>query len=156
MGIAAEGVAKSGTTFGRDSQRTKGTIIEKNQKGFNSIDEYIATFPDKVQKILEELRAVIKASAPEAVEKISYQMPAFALNGNLVNFAAYKNHIGFYPTSGGIQAFAQELSIYEGAKGSIRFPIDQPLPLELISKIVKFRVAENLNNAEAKKNKKKE
>ena len=123
--------------------------------GFVSIDEYIAAFPEEVQKILEELRATIKAVAPDAEEKISYQMPTFALKGNLVHFAAHKNHIGFYPTPTGIQAFKNELSIYEGAKGSVKFPIDKPLPLELISKIVKFRVAENLKNAELKSSKRK-
>jgi uncharacterized protein YdhG (YjbR/CyaY superfamily) len=122
--------------------------MESNRKGFNSIDEYIANFPEEVQKILGELRAVIKASAPDAEERISYQIPTFTLKGNLVHFAAYKKHIGFYPTSSGIQAFKHELSVYEGAKGTVRFPIDKPLPLELISKIVKFRVAENLKNAE--------
>lgn len=119
--------------------------MEKNKAGFVSIDEYIAAFPKETQKILEELRVTIKAAAPEAKEKISYQMPTFALKGNLVHFAAYKNHIGFYPTPSGIQAFKNELSRYEGAKGSVRFPIGEPLPLELISRIVKFRVAENLN-----------
>jgi uncharacterized protein YdhG (YjbR/CyaY superfamily) len=118
--------------------------------GFQSIDEYIATFPADVQKILQELRAVIKAAAPEATEKISYQMPTFFLHGNLVHFAAYKNHIGFYPAPRGIEAFKQELSVYKGAKGSVQFPIDQPLPLELVSRIVKFRVAENLQKAKAK------
>ena len=121
--------------------------MERNKKRFNSIDEYIAAFPEEVQKMLEELRAVIKAAAPDAVEKISYQMPAFALKGNLVYFAAFKNHIGFYPAPRGIEAFKDELSIYAGGKGSIRFPIDKPLPLELIGRIVKFRVAENLKNA---------
>lgn len=124
--------------------------MEDNKTGFNSIDEYIATFPGDVQKILEELRAVIKASAPDAEEKISYQMPTFTLKGNLVHFAAYKKHIGFYPAPTGIQEFKDELSGYAGAKGSIRFPIDKPLPLELISRIVKFRVAENLKKAEKK------
>ena len=124
--------------------------MESNKVGFISIDEYIATFPEEIQKILEELRATIKASAPDAQEKISYQMPTFALKGNLVHFAAWKNHIGFYPTSTGTQAFKNELSIYEGAKGSVKFPIDKPLPLDLISKIVRFRVAENLKNAERK------
>ena len=119
------------------------------------MDEYIATFPEETQKILEELRATIKASAPDAEEKISYQMPTFFLKGNLVHFAAWKNHIGFYPTPSGTEAFKQELSIYEGAKGSIKFPIDKPLPLELISKIVKFRVAENLKRAEIKSSKRK-
>jgi len=124
--------------------------MESNKAGFNSIDEYIATFPVETQKILEELRATIKAAAPDAGEKISYKMPTFAQKGVLVHFAAYKNHIGFYPTPSGIQAFEQELSVYEGAKGSVKFPIDKPLPLELISKIVKFRVAENLKKAEIK------
>ncbi len=128
--------------------------MEGNKNGFNSIDEYIATFPEEIQKILEELRATIKSAAPDAEEKISYQMPTFALKGNLVHFAAYKNHIGFYPAPRGIEEFKQELSIYEGAKGTVRFPIDKPLPLELISRIVKFRVAENLKNAEIKSNKK--
>ena len=127
--------------------------MEGNKAGFVSIDEYIATFPQEIQKMLEELRATIKAAAPKAQEKISYQMPAFALKGNLVYFGAYKNHIGFYPTSSGIQAFKKELSIYEGAKGTVRFPIDKPLPLDLISRIVKFRVAENLKKAEIKSSK---
>jgi uncharacterized protein YdhG (YjbR/CyaY superfamily) len=129
--------------------------MKSNKIGSISIDEYIATFPEVTQKILEELRATIKASAPEAEEKISYQMPTFALKGNLVHFAAWKNHIGFYPTSSGTQAFKHELSIYEGAKGSVKFPIEKPLPLELISRIVKFRVAENLKNAEKKSGKRK-
>jgi uncharacterized protein YdhG (YjbR/CyaY superfamily) len=129
--------------------------MESNKVRFNSIDEYIATFPAEIQKILGELRETIKAAAPEAEEKISYQMPTFALKGNLVHFAAYKNHIGFYPTPSGIEAFKDELSVYEGAKGSIRFPIEKPLPLELISNIVKFRVAENLNKADRKARKKK-
>ena len=129
--------------------------MENSKVGFGSIDEYIATFPEEIQKILEELRATIKAAAPDAEEKISYQMPTFALKGNLVHFAAWKNHIGFYPTSTGTQAFKNELSIYEGAKGSVKFPIDKPLPLDLISKIVRFRVAENLKNAERKSSKRK-
>lgn len=129
--------------------------MERGKNDFESIDDYIATFPNNIQEILEILRAVIKASAPDAEEKISYRMPAFALKGNLVHFAAYKNHIGFYPTTSGINAFKKELSIYEGAKGSIRFPIDKPLPYRLISKIVKFRVEENLKKAEIKLNKKK-
>jgi uncharacterized protein YdhG (YjbR/CyaY superfamily) len=129
--------------------------MESNKVGFTSIDEYIATFPEETQKILEELRATIKVAAPDAGEKISYQMPTFDLKGNLVHFAAFKNHVGFYPTPSGIQAFKQELSIYEGAKGSVKFPIDKPMPLELISKIVKFRVAENLKNGEIKSSKRK-
>jgi uncharacterized protein YdhG (YjbR/CyaY superfamily) len=129
--------------------------MEGNKTGFATTDEYIATFPADVQKILQELRAAIKAAAPEAQEKISYQMPTFDLKGNLVHFAAFKNHIGLYPTPSGTQAFKKELSMYQGAKGSIRFPIDQPLPLKLISRIVRFRVAENLKKAEMKPGKKK-
>jgi uncharacterized protein YdhG (YjbR/CyaY superfamily) len=129
--------------------------MESNRKRFNSIDEYIADFPEEVQKILGELRAVIKAAAPDAEERISYQIPTFTLKGNLVHFAAYKKHIGFYPTSSGIQAFKNDLSIYESGKGSVQFPIDKPLPLGLIRNIVKFRVAENLKNAEIKLSKRK-
>jgi uncharacterized protein YdhG (YjbR/CyaY superfamily) len=128
--------------------------MEIKKVGFTSIDEYIGIFPEEVQKILEELRATIKATAPNAEEIISYQIPTFFLKGNLVHFAAFKNHIGFYPTSSGTQAFKKELSIYEGSKGTVRFPIGKPLPLKLISKIVKFRVAENLKKAEKKSGKK--
>ena len=97
-----------------------------------------------MQPILVKIRAVIKESAPEAVEKISYQMPAFYLNGDLVWFGAYKHHIGFYPIPSGIEAFKQELSAYKRAKGSVQFPLDKPIPYDLIRKIVKYRVAENL------------
>ncbi|HVN15794.1 MAG TPA: DUF1801 domain-containing protein [Anaerolineales bacterium] len=122
---------------------------------FTSIDEYIASFPGETQKILKEIRATIKAAAPNAEEKISYQMPTFFLNGNLIHFAAFKNHIGIYPTPSGTEAFKKEISKYQGAKGSIRLPIDEPMPLELISRIVKFRVAENLKKAETKSKKNK-
>lgn len=124
--------------------------MEENKITFESIDEYISQFPPEVQEKLKTLRAVIKEAAPNAEEKISYQMPTFFLQGNLVHFAAYKNHIGFYPTPSGMDAFKSELSKYKGAKGSVQFPIDQPLPYELISEMVKFRVAENLKQAEAK------
>jgi uncharacterized protein YdhG (YjbR/CyaY superfamily) len=130
--------------------------MQSQHAGFQSIDEYIAIFPAEIQAILEELRAAIRAAAPDAEERISYQMPAFALHGNLVYFAAAKNHIGFYPTSSGIAAFQQELSAYEGSKGAVRFPIGQPLPLDLIRRMVEFRVAENLNRAAAKPRKKSE
>jgi uncharacterized protein YdhG (YjbR/CyaY superfamily) len=133
---------------------TKGGIVE-SKASFRSIDEYIATCPETVQKSLRELRATIKAAAPEAEEKISYQMPTFALHGNLVHFAAFKNHIGFYPAPRGIEAFKKELSIYKGSKGAVQFPLDKPLPLKLIARIVKFRVAENLKKAEIKPKKKK-
>jgi uncharacterized protein YdhG (YjbR/CyaY superfamily) len=118
--------------------------MDTNKAGFNNIDEYIATFPKKTQQILEEIRATIKAAAPEAQEKISYQMPTFFLQGNLVHFAAFKNHIGFYPVPTGIAKFKKELSVYEQGKGSVQFPLNQPMPLDLITKIVKFRVRENL------------
>ena len=121
----------------------------------NSIDEYIANCPEDVQKKLKDMRATIQAAAPDAVEKISYQMPTFYLNGNLVFFAALKNHIGFYPTPSGVQAFIKETSKYASTKGAIQFPLDEPLPLKLISKIVKFRVAENLKRAERKTSKRK-
>ena len=124
--------------------------MDSKKNGFNSIDEYIATFPQDIQKILKELRATIKAAAPDAEEKISYQMPTFFLNGNLVHFAAFKKHIGFYPTPSGIEAFQKELSVYDGAKGSVQFPLDIPMPLKLISRIVKFRVAENKKKAKIK------
>lgn len=120
-----------------------------------SIDEYIAQFPIEIQEILETLRRIVKESAPDAIEKISYQMPTFALHGNLVHFAAHKKHIGFYPTPSAINAFKQELSEYKGSKGTVQFPIGKPLPYELISEIVKFRVAENIKKAEAKSKKKK-
>ena len=117
--------------------------MEKDKQGYLSIDEYIRSFPEPIQKKLEELRNVIKEQAPEAQEKISYQMPTFFLNGNLVHFAAFSKHIGFYPTPSGIEAFQSELAKYHFAKGSVQFPIDEPLPLELIKKIVRFRVEEN-------------
>lgn len=115
------------------------------RKRFETIDEYIATFPRNVQDILQELRQTIQDSAPNAKEAISYQMPTFKLNGNLVHFAAFKNHIGFYPTSSAISHLKKELSRYEVSKGTIRFPINEPIPFDLIRKIVKYRVKENLD-----------
>lgn len=112
-----------------------------------NIDLYIAQFPAEVQDMLNELRATVKAAAPDAEETISYAMPTFRLKGNLVHFAAYKNHIGFYPAPSGIKAFSKGLSVYKGAKGSVQFPLSKPLPLKLISEIVKFRVKENLEKA---------
>ncbi|RPI70828.1 MAG: hypothetical protein EHM47_11410 [Ignavibacteriales bacterium] len=109
---------------------------------FNTIDEYISTFPDNIQKILEDVRQTIKSAAPNAEEAISYQIPTFKLNGNLVHFAAFKNHIGFYPAPSGQEAFKKELSVYKSGKGSVQFPIDKPMPLKLITKIVKYRVKE--------------
>ena len=122
--------------------------MKSNKARFASIDEYIDAFPKETQNIMEELRAAIKAAAPEAEEKIAYEMPTFVLNGNLVLFAAWKNHIGFYGTSDAIQeTLKDELSMYANEKGSLKFPFNKPLPLELIKKIVRSRVAENLKNA---------
>ncbi len=129
--------------------------MDSTNSEFTSIDEYIAAFPPEVQAILQEVRATIRAAAPEASEKISYQMPTFYLEGNLVYFAAFKHHIGFYPAPQGIEAFAEELSRYKGAKGSVQFPIDEPMPLDLISRITKFRAAGNLQKAAEKRAKKK-
>jgi uncharacterized protein YdhG (YjbR/CyaY superfamily) len=129
--------------------------MEHNTTGFRSIDEYIATFPPDIQARLASVRATIRAAAPDAMERISYQMPTFWLNGNLVHFAALKNHIGFYPTPSGIDAFQDETTMYKSTKGALQFPLDQPLPLDLIRRIVEFRVAENRNKAAAKVPKKK-
>lgn len=114
--------------------------MERTQK---NIDSYIKDFPKEIQIILEKMRETIRNSAPKAKETIKYGIPTFTLHGNLVHFAAFKNHIGFYPTPGGIDAFKQELSIYKGAKGSIQFPFDKEIPYDLIRKIVDYRVKEN-------------
>jgi uncharacterized protein YdhG (YjbR/CyaY superfamily) len=118
--------------------------MDKNVN-FTNTDEYIAMFPTEVQEVLEKLRQTIKNAAPQAEETISYQMPAFKLHGSLVYFAAYKKHIGFYPTASGISAFKEHLTNYEVSKGTIKFPINEPLPFDLITTIVKFRVEENLS-----------
>jgi len=122
-----------------------------SKSGFTDIDAYISSFPPNVQKVLQQVRRTIKKSAPEAEEAISYQMPTFKLNGNLVHFAAWKNHIGFYPTPSGTREFQKELSKFNGAKGSVQFPLDQPMPLDLISRIVKFRMKENELKQKTKK-----
>lgn len=114
-----------------------------NRSTANSIDEYIAEFPADTQKVLNEMRALIRSSAPEATETISYAIPTYDLNGtHLVHFAGYKNHVGFYPTGRGAAAFAEELKAYKGGKGSVQFPLGTPLPTDLIRRIVKHRVAE--------------
>jgi uncharacterized protein YdhG (YjbR/CyaY superfamily) len=120
---------------------------------FQTIDEYIMQFPDNIQHILKKLREVIKEAAPEAEEKISYQMPTFYLFGNLVHFAVCKNHIGFYPTPSGIETFKKELAEYKSSKGAVQFPIENPLPFNIINEIVKYRVTENLKKAEEKSKK---
>lgn len=119
-----------------------------------NIDEYIAAFPGHVQGVLQQVRLAIRKAAPGAEECISYSIPTFKLNGNLVHFAAFKNHVGFYPAPSGIRAFQKDLSRFEGAKGSVKFPIDQPMPLALISKITRFRVKENLEKSTGKPKKK--
>jgi uncharacterized protein YdhG (YjbR/CyaY superfamily) len=116
--------------------------MASEKKKFTTIDDYIATFPDDVQAILQEMRTTIQEAAPQAKEAISYQMPTFKLNGNLVHFAGYKNHIGFYPTPSGIEAFRDELAPYELSKGTIKFPLDKPIPFDLVRKIVVYRVTE--------------
>ena len=114
---------------------------------FNTIDEYIATFPEEVQKILKDIRSIIKAIAPDAKEKISYQIPCFELNGrNLIHFAGWNRHISMYPVTTGDEAFEKKISRYVAGKGTLKFPLDEPIPLELIGEIVKFRVAGNLKN----------
>lgn len=115
------------------------------KKEYKTIDEYIALFPKDIQKILQQLRLAIRDSAPDAVEAINYQMPTFKLNGNLIHFAAAKSHIGFYPTPSAIEAFEEELSDYEVSKGTVRFPMNKPIPLDLVKRIVRFRVKENMS-----------
>jgi uncharacterized protein YdhG (YjbR/CyaY superfamily) len=121
--------------------------MESGQAVPQDIDEYIAGFPDDIQEILQEIRLTIRQAAPEAKEAIKYRMPTLVLNGNLVHFAAFKNHIGFYPTPTGIEAFQDELSSYKGGRGSVQFPLDQPIPYDLIRRIVEFRVRESLGRA---------
>jgi uncharacterized protein YdhG (YjbR/CyaY superfamily) len=110
---------------------------------YKDIDGYIASFPKETQKILQQIRTTIIKAAPEAVETIKYSMPTFTFRGNLIYFAAFKNHIGIYPAPSGDEAFNREISRFKGAKSSIRFPLDKPIPLELIDRIVKFRIIEN-------------
>lgn len=133
----------------------KGVNMAEEKPTYASIDDYIAAFSPEIQEKLLALREVIKKAAPEATEKISYQMPTFAQHGNLVHFAAYKHHIGLYPGANGVAAFIEELSDYKLSKGTIQFPIDQPLPMELVTKIVQFKVDENTKKAESKSKKKK-
>ena len=115
-----------------------------------NVDEYIENFPAAIQKKLKQVRATIKKTAPQAEEVISYGMPAYKQNGILVYFAGYKNHIGFYAVPTGHKAFKKELSAYKGGRGSVQFPMDKPLPLDLIAKMVKFRANENLGKVQTK------
>ncbi len=116
-----------------------------------SIDEYIAGFREDVQGILQKIRLTIRRAAPDAEEAVKYGIPTFVFNGNLVHFGGFQTHIGFYPTSSGIEEFKDELSVYRSAKGSVQFPLDQPMPYSLISKIVAFRLKEIREKAAAKK-----
>ncbi|NJN55349.1 MAG: hypothetical protein HC804_11670 [Anaerolineae bacterium] len=129
--------------------------MKSEQTAPTTIDDYIADFPPDVQEILQKVRATIREAAPGAEESIKYQMPTFVLKGNLVYFGGFKKHVGFYPVPTGIEAFAEDLAPYKTGKGSIQFPYDKPVPYDLITKVVKFRVEENLRNAEAKKKKSK-
>jgi uncharacterized protein YdhG (YjbR/CyaY superfamily) len=115
-----------------------------------NIDEYIAGFPPDVRETLEKIRTTIRKAAPDAAEAIRYQIPTFTLNGNLIHFAAFKKHIGLYPAPRAIEKFKKELAVYEGSKGTVRFPLEKPIPFGLISRIVKFRVESSLKEAAAK------
>lgn len=125
--------------------------MDTTGRQFTTIDEYMETFPQDVKTRLQMIRQAIREIAPEAEETIKYRMPTFTLHGNLVHFAAFKHHIGFYPTPSGTETFKKELSAYKTAKGSIQFPLDQPLPMPLIRRIVKFRVKENRERSQKKK-----
>jgi uncharacterized protein YdhG (YjbR/CyaY superfamily) len=124
--------------------------MNTNPSAPQNIDDYIAGFSPEIRELLERIRTTIRQAAPDAQETISYQIPTFTQNGNLVHFAAFKKHIGFYPTSSGIEKFKEELSAYKGAKGSVQFPLDKAIPYDLISRIVTFRVRENLERVKAK------
>jgi len=126
--------------------------VKANQKPKN-IDEYIADFPPDVQKLLQKMRMTIRKAAPQAEEAIKYGIPTFTLNGNLVHFGGYQKHVGFYPAPKGIEKFKKELSRYEGGKGTVQFPFDEPIPIDLVTKIVKFRVSQNLEYAKTRKKK---
>jgi uncharacterized protein YdhG (YjbR/CyaY superfamily) len=129
--------------------------MDSEKAAYTTIDEYIAGFPEDIQKKLQELRRVIHETAPQATEKISYQMPTFFLNGNLVHFAAFKNHIGFYPAPTGLDAFKDEIAQYLHSKGAVQFPLDKPIPFDLVRRIVVYRVSENEKKVQAKPGKKK-
>jgi uncharacterized protein YdhG (YjbR/CyaY superfamily) len=124
---------------------------EMENRDFQNIDEYIANAPQEVQKKLRELRSVIKAEVPGAEERIAYGMPTFSQNGNLVHFAAFMNHIGFFPAPSGIENFKVELAKYKTSKGTVQFPLDEEIPMDLVREIVRFRLKENLAKAKKKK-----
>ena len=122
-------------------------------KTAKNIDEYIAGFPRGVQRVLQQIRSVIRDAAPDAVEAIKYQIPTFVFHGNLVHFAGFQKHVGFYPTPSAIEAFSGELAEYERAKGSVQFPLDKPIPVTLIRRMVEFRMKETREKLAAKKRK---
>ncbi len=117
--------------------------MENKKAIYYNIDDYISQFPFEIQDILQKIRKIVRDTVPDATEKISYQMPTFYLKGNLIHFAAFQKHIGFYPVPSGIEMFKEELSQYKGGKGSVKFPLDQPIPYDLIRRIVEFRASEN-------------
>ncbi|MFT3936253.1 MAG: DUF1801 domain-containing protein [Chitinophagaceae bacterium] len=127
--------------------------MKANAPKANDIDKYIAGFPEETQMLLDKIRSIIKAAAPKAEEVTSYGMPAYKQDGMLVFFGGYKAHIGFYPTPGGIDAFKKELAVYKNSKGAVQFPLDKPLPVKLITQMVKFRVQQNKEKAALKKKK---
>jgi uncharacterized protein YdhG (YjbR/CyaY superfamily) len=137
--------------LGGCSEITEENNMKSHASAPASIDDYIAGFPEEVQAILEKVRTTVREAAPGAEEAIKYQMPTFTLNGNLVHFAAFRKHIGFYPVPTGIEKFRKELSAYQCGKGSVQFPLDRPIPYGLIERIVKFRAGENLKKAEQRK-----
>jgi len=127
--------------------------MDSSKKTPQTIDEYMADFPAQTQAIMQRLRDLVHEIAPEATERISYGIPTFVLGENLVHFAAYKHHIGFYPTPSGVAHFEEELKDYEISKGTVRFPLDKPIPYDLVRRIVEFRAAENRARAQAKQSK---
>ncbi len=129
--------------------------MEENKNALKTIDAYILQFSPEIREKLNELRNVIKEIAPDSEERMSWQMPTFVLHGNLVHFAAHKKHIGFYPGASGIEVFKEKLSQYKGSKGAVQFPIEEPIPYELVKEIVRYRVAENIREAEEKLQKRK-
>jgi len=123
---------------------------------YTNIDEYIATFPDDVQKVLQKIRSTIRKAAPKAEETISYQIPTFKLNGYLIYFAGYQKHVSVYPAPRGEKEFKKELAAYKGGKGTVQFPLDKPVPYELISRLVKYRAKKNLERVKVETTKKRE
>lgn len=119
-------------------------------KKYDNIDEYIEACPEEIHGLLQEIRRTIQGAAPEANEKIAYGIPTFTFHGNLVHFGGFKDHIGFFPTASGVEAFKEELGDYAVSKGTVRFPLDKPLPLDLVRKIVKFRTKQNLDRNKKK------